>query len=122
MAGSKYSRLRYTHGMAEVISIRVFVFFVAFFLLRPLMLAVIERPNRFHGLGLLGVSTLIAFLTSALVLDDHLGDTLLAWLVIYAIIAALWFARWKGGDNEERWRRQRRELTEAPPEPRTPEP
>ena len=108
--------------MAETISIRVFVFFVAFFVLRPVMLALVERPNRFHGLGLLGVSTLIAFVASALVLDDHLGDTLLAWLVIYAIIAGLWFARWKGGDNEARWRRERADLLEARQEPKTPEP
>jgi len=108
--------------MAEVISIRVFVFFVAFFLLRPLMLALVERPNRVHGLGLLGVSTFLAFGASALLLDDPMGDTMLAWLVIYGIIAGLWFARWKGGDNEERWRRERRELTEAPQEQKTPEP
>jgi hypothetical protein len=111
--------------MAEVISIRVFVFFVAFFVLRPVMLALLPRANRAHGLGLLGVSTLIAFVVSAVVLDDHLGDTLIAWAVIYAIIAGLWFARWKGGDNEERWRRERRALTEAPSElpehPRNPE-
>ena len=113
---------RYTTRMAEVISIRVFVFFVAFFLLRPLMLALVERPNRVHGLGLLGVSTFLAFGASALLLDDPMGDTMLAWLVIYGIIAGLWFARWKGGDNEERWRRERRELTEAPQEQKTPEP
>ena len=98
--------------MAEIISIRVFVFFVAFFVLRPLMLALIERPNRGHGLALLGVSTLIAFVTSALVLDDHMGDTLLAWAVIYAIIAALWFARWKGQDYERTRRRTRDEKPE----------
>ena len=86
--------------MAEVISIRVFLFFVAFFLLRPLMLALIVRPNRAHGLGLLGVSTFVAFAAGALVLEDPMGDTLLAWLVIYAIIAALWFARWKGQDYD----------------------
>jgi hypothetical protein len=107
--------------MAETISIRVFVFFVAFFALRPLMLKLLPRANRAHGLALLGVSTLIAFVVGALVLDDPMGDTLVAWFVIYGIIAGLWFARWKGGDSEERWRRQRREL-EAPPEPRTPEP
>ena len=107
--------------MSEVISIRVFVFFVAFFLLRPPLLAVIARPNRFHGLGLLGVSTLVAFVASALVLEDPLGDVLLAWAVVYAIIAGLWWARWKGGDNEERWRRERRALSELPEQPRRPE-
>ena len=99
--------------MAEVISIRVIVFFVAFFALRPLMFMLMGSPNRAHGLGLLAVSTFIAFLSSALVLDDPIGDTMLAWAVIYVIIALLWFARWKGADNRERWQRERREWDEA---------
>jgi hypothetical protein len=86
--------------MGELISVRIFLFFVAFFLLRPVMFALLPKPNRAHGLGLLGISTFIAFLTGALLLDDPMGDTLLAWLVIYAIIAALWFARWKGQDYD----------------------
>ena len=86
--------------MAEVVSVRVLLFFVAFFTLRPLMLALLPKPNRAHGLGLLGVSTFIAFLAGALLLDDPMGDTMLAWLVIFGIIAALWFARWKGQDYE----------------------
>ena len=99
--------------MAEVVSVRVFLFFVAFFLLRPVMLALIARPNRAHGLGLLGVSTFLAFAAGALMLDDPMGDTLLAWFVIYAIIAVLWFARWKGQDYD-RVRTTRRPRTEHP--------
>jgi hypothetical protein len=86
--------------VGELVYVRVFLFFVAFFLLRPVMFLLIPRPNRAHGLGLLGVSTFVAFAVSAVVLDDPVGDTLLAWVVIYAIIAALWFARWKGQDYE----------------------
>ena len=100
--------------MAEVVSIRVFLFFVAFFTLRPLMLALLPRANRAHGLGLLGVSTLIAFVLGALMLDDSMGDTLLAWFVIYAIIAGLWFARWKGQDYD-RPHRSRVERSEVEP-------
>ena len=87
--------------MVELISIRVALFFVAFFGLRPLMFLLIDRPHRAHALGLLGVSTLIAFVTSSLILDEAMGDTLLAWFVIYAIIAGLWFARWKGQEYEK---------------------
>jgi len=101
--------------MVEVISIRVGVFFVAFFVLRPLMLLALPKASRAHGLALLGVSTLIAFVVGALVLGDPLGDTLLAWAVIYAIIAALWFARWKGQDYEKT---RRTWDVEAPPDGR----
>jgi O-antigen/teichoic acid export membrane protein len=97
--------------MAEVISIRVFLFFVAFFLLRPVMFSLIQRPNRFHALGLLGVSTFLAFLSGAFILDDHVGDTMVAWFVIYLIIAFLWFGRWKGQEYE-RVRRRREGLPE----------
>lgn len=97
--------------MAEIISVRVFLFFVAFFGLRPLMFALIRTPNRFHALGLLGVSTFLAFLVGALIFEDHIGDTMVAWFVIYAIIAFLWFARWKGQDYE-RVRRTRPEQAE----------
>jgi O-antigen/teichoic acid export membrane protein len=96
--------------MAEVVSVRIFLFFVAFFTLRPLMLALLPRANRAHGLALLGVSTLIAFVLGALALDDPMGDTVVAWVVIYAIIAALWFARWKGQDYD----RPRRTRVEPP--------
>jgi hypothetical protein len=86
--------------MAELIYVRIVLFAVAFFLLRPVMFMLIPKPNRGHGLGLLGVSTFVAFLAGALLLDDPIGDTLLAWFVIYAIIAFLWFARWKARDYE----------------------
>jgi hypothetical protein len=92
--------------MAEVVYVRVVLFLVAFFVLRPLMFLVIQTPSRAHALGLLGASTLVAFLAGAAILDDPLADTLLAWLVIFAIIAGLWFARWKGQDYE-RTRRTR---------------
>jgi O-antigen/teichoic acid export membrane protein len=84
--------------MAEVISIRVFLFFVAFFVLQPVLVLLLPRANRAHGLVLLAVSTLIAFMAGALILGDPLGDTLVAWFVITAIIAVLWFLRWWGGD------------------------
>lgn len=99
--------------MAEIIYVRVMVFALAFFLLRPVMFMLIERPKRSHALGLLGVSTLIAFVTGAVVLDDSIGDSLVAWFVIYGIIAFLWALRWKGADNEERWRSERRAWDEA---------
>jgi hypothetical protein len=92
--------------MAEVISIRVFVFFVAFFALRFVMLAAMPGAKRWHALVLLGVSSLIAFVLSALILDDSMGDTLLAWAVIFGIIALLWTAQWKG----QEYRRFRDEL------------
>jgi hypothetical protein len=41
------------------------------------MLALLPRANRTHGLAMLGVSTLIAFVLGALVLDDPMGDALL---------------------------------------------
>lgn len=105
--------LLHSLAMAELISIRVVVFFVAFFALRPLMFMLIPQPNRAHGLGLLGVSTLVAFLASAFVLDEPVGQSLVAWAVIYVIIAVLWFARWKGADNRERWQEERRAWDEA---------
>ncbi len=92
--------------MAEVIAIRVGVFFVAFFVLRFGMLSVMPGAKRGHALVLLGVSTLIAFLVGAVVLDDSIADTLLAWLVIYAIISALWFGRWKGQEYDRSRRRE----------------
>jgi hypothetical protein len=94
--------------VGELVYVRVFLFFVAFFLLRPVMFMLVPRPNRAHGLGLLGVSTLLAFLAGALLLGDSMGDTLVAWVVIYGIIAVLWFGRWKGQDYE-RTRRTRRD-------------
>jgi hypothetical protein len=51
--------------MGELISVRVFLFFVAFFLLRLVMFAVVPGPNRGHGLGLLGVATVVAFAAGA---------------------------------------------------------
>jgi hypothetical protein len=92
--------------MAEVISIRVFVFFVAFFTLRLVMLAAMPGAKRWHALVLLGASTLVAFVVGAVALDDPMGDTLLAWAVIFGIIALLWTARWKG----QEYRRFRDEL------------
>jgi hypothetical protein len=104
--------------MAELISVRVILFFVAFFALRPVMFAVLPRPSRAHALGLLGVSTLLAFVVGALVLDDPIGETLVAWVVIYAVIAALWFVRWKGGDYERVRRTREPAATEGDPEAR----
>ena len=100
--------------MAEVISVRVVLFLVVFFLLRPLMFMLIPRANRVHALGLLGVSSLIAFILGGALLDDPLGDTLLAWLVIYGIIAGLWYARWRGADYD---RAHRALLEDDPPRP-----
>lgn len=99
--------------MAELIYVRVMVFTLAFFLLRPVMFMLIERPSRMHALGLLGVSTFIAFVAGALILDDSVGDSLVAWVVIYGVISFLWALRWKGADNEERWRSERRAWDEA---------
>jgi predicted permease len=106
--------------MAELIFIRVFLFFVAFFLLRPVMFSVAPRPNRTHGLGLLGVSTLLAFVVGAVVLDDPIGDTLVAWAVIYAVIAALWFVRWKGAEYERTRRTREPAVEEADARPDAP--
>ncbi len=98
--------------MAEVIAIRVGVFFVAFFALRPVMFMLIERPNRTHGLVLLGVSTLIAFVVAAVVVGDPLGEMLPTWFVIFVIIAGLWILRWKG----QEWDRIRRRSEGLPEE------
>jgi hypothetical protein len=92
--------------MAEVIAIRVGVFFVAFFALRYAMLAVMPGAKRGHALVLLGVSTFIAFVAGAVVLDDSMGDTLLAWFVIYVLICVLWMFRWKGQEWDRLRRRQ----------------
>jgi hypothetical protein len=90
--------------MADLITVRILVFLAAFFILRRLLPRVVERPKRIHGLGVMAVATLIAFLVGAAVFNDTLGDTLVAWAVIYLIIAVILFLRWKVIDRDAKLR------------------
>jgi hypothetical protein len=86
--------------MADLITVRILVFLAAFFVLRRLLPAVVERPRRIHGLGVMALATLIAFLVGAAVFNDPLGDTLVAWAAIYLVIAVILFLRWKVIDRD----------------------
>jgi len=92
--------------MAELILVRLTLFLVAFFALRRLLPVVIRRPQRWHGLIALAVATLLAFVVTALLLDDSMGESLLAWALITLAIAIIWFVRWKTLDYERTMRRR----------------
>jgi hypothetical protein len=102
--------------MAELILVRLTLFFVAFFALRRLLPVVIQRPQRWHGLIAMALATLIAFVIAALLLDDSMGQSLVAWAVITLVIAMIWTLRWKTMDYERVLRRPR-EAPDAPNEP-----
>jgi len=102
--------------MAELILVRLTLFFVAFFALRRLLPVAIERPQRWHGLIAMAAATLLAFVVAALLLDDSMGQSLAAWALITLVIAIIWFVRWKTMDYERVLRRPR-EAPDAPNEP-----
>ena len=101
--------------MAELIVVRLTLFFAAFFALRRLLPVVIARPQRWHGVIAMAMATLIAFVAAALLLDDSMAQSLAAWALITLAIAIIWFVRWKTMDYE-RTMRHRREAPEAPNE------
>ena len=86
--------------MAELILVRLTLFLVAFFALRALLPLVIARPQRWHGLIAMAVATLLAFVITALMLDDSMAESLVAWALITLVIAIIWFVRWKTIDYE----------------------
>jgi hypothetical protein len=81
--------------VTELIIVRLTLFAVSFFVLQRLLIALVDRPNRAHGLGVLAASTLLSFVAAALMLDRSLTDSLIAWSVIYLAIAVVWYARWR---------------------------
>ena len=101
--------------MAELIVVRLTLFFVAFFALRRLLPVVIEKPQRWHGLIAMGLATLIAFVAAALLLDDSMVQSLAAWALITLAIAVIWFVRWKTLDYERTMRRPREQNEQAVP-------
>jgi hypothetical protein len=86
--------------MAELILVRLTLFFVAFFALRRLLPVVIERPQRWHGVIAMAMATLLAFVVGAILLDDSMGQSLIAWAVITLVIGVIWTLRWKVADHE----------------------
>lgn len=77
--------------------LRVVVFLVALFVLRR-----IASPRRAvlgltSVLVLLGVSSLIAFVTTAVVLGRPASAALVEWVVIYGLIALIFVARRSAG-------------------------
>jgi hypothetical protein len=86
--------------VTELIVVRLTLFAVSFFVLQRLLVALVDRPNRAHGLGVLAASTLLSFVATALMLDRSLTDSLIAWSVIYLVIAVVWYLRWRLQDRE----------------------
>jgi hypothetical protein len=81
----------------EVVGLRVGIFLVALFGLR----AVLRSSRIGRGLPLvlvlLGVSSFIAFVVTALLLEESVASALLEWAVIYGLIAAIFVARRSAG-------------------------
>jgi hypothetical protein len=77
----------------EVVGLRVAIFLVALFALRLVL-----RPLTLgRGLGvvlvLLGTSSLLALVATALVLEESAVSALVEWAVIYGLIAVIFVAR-----------------------------
>jgi hypothetical protein len=79
--------------MVAVIALRLILFLGVFFALRWLAARLELRRGVPLALALLAISTLIAFGGAALVLGQGLRSALIAWAVIYGIIAVLWLVR-----------------------------
>jgi hypothetical protein len=99
--------------MAEQILVRLTLFLVAFLALQRLLPHLITRPQRWHGLIVLAAATLIAFAATALLLDESMAQSLIAWALITLAIAAIWTLRWKALDHERQLRAMRQELDSA---------
>lgn len=110
--------------MADLITVRLLVFLGAFFALQGLMPMVIARPTRFHGLGIIGLASFIAFVAAALVLGDPLANALFAWFVLYCIITVFMYLRWRMVDYGEalRLREEERRGYGAPEDREPPQP
>ena len=100
----------YALTMAELILVRLTLFVVAFFVLRRLLPLVIARPQRWHGVIAMALATLIAFGAGALLLDDSMGQSLVAWAVITLVIAVIWTVRWRTLDRERSLREARESM------------
>jgi hypothetical protein len=83
--------------MLEVVSLRVAIFLVVLFGLRGVLRL---RPIG-RGLPvvlvLLGLSSLIAFVATALVLHEPAWSALVEWAAIYGLIAVIFVARRSAG-------------------------
>ena len=83
--------------MLEVVGLRVGIFLVALFGLR----AVLRSSRIGRGLPavlvLLGLSSLIAFAATAVLLGESMSAALLEWAVIYGLIAVIFVARRSAG-------------------------
>ena len=97
----------YALTMAELILVRLTLFFVAFLVLRRLLPLVIANPQRWHGLIAMSVATLVAFVAAALLLGDSMTESLVAWALITLAIAVIWTLRWKAIDHERSLRAMR---------------
>lgn len=93
--------------MAEQIVVRLTLFLVAFFALQRLLPLVIKKPQRWHGLIALAIATLLAFTATALLLDESMAQSLIAWALITLAIAVIWTLRWKALDHERQLRAMR---------------
>jgi hypothetical protein len=102
--------------MAEQILVRLTLFLVAFFALQRLLPHLIAKPQRWHGLIALAVATLVAFTATALLLDESMAQSLIAWALITLAIAVIWTLRWKALDHERQLRalREQRDQVTAP--------
>jgi hypothetical protein len=83
--------------MVEVIALRVFIFLVALFGLRWLLRSLSVGPGLPVILVLLGVSSLIAFVATAFLLEESAVSALVEWAVIYGLIAVIFVARRSAG-------------------------
>jgi hypothetical protein len=81
----------------EVVGLRVAIFLVALFGLRGVLRVLSIRRGLPLVLVLLGVSSVIAFVVTALLLEEPVGSSLLEWAVIYGLIAAIFVARRSAG-------------------------
>jgi hypothetical protein len=79
--------------LLAVIALRLVLFLGVFFALRWLSARMELKRGLPLGLSLLAVSTFVAFFLTAVVLGSGLRSALVAWLVIYLVIAGLWWLR-----------------------------
>jgi hypothetical protein len=79
--------------MVEVIALRLLIFLVALFGLRWLLRSLSVGPGLPVILVLLGVSSLVAFVATALLLEESTVSALVEWAVIYGLIAVIFVAR-----------------------------
>jgi len=100
--------------MAELIVVRLTLFFVAFFAFRRLLPLLIAKPQRWHGVIAMALATLLAFVAAALLLGDAMGKSLAAWALITLAIAVIWTLRWKVLDHERQLRAMRAEREANP--------